>query len=242
VDVLTGLIKANIPARIAFSVASATDSRTILDQSGADKLLGRGDMLYQTSEMSAPKRVQGAFLSDEEVRKVVEFLKSKYGPPDYESQVVEGSRSKTKFGGIPIDDDTDPLLEDALEEIVRAGKGSASLLQRRLKVGYARAARLLDLLEQEGIIGPADGAKPREVLKTEIVRGTDAIPALEEDEEDVEYEDEEEGEEEAEDEGEEEEEEEDQSEEEEGEDVEEDEEIEKEGEEESEEEEEEREV
>jgi S-DNA-T family DNA segregation ATPase FtsK/SpoIIIE len=168
VDVLTGLIKANIPARIAFSVASATDSRTILDQAGAEKLLGRGDMLYQTAEMSAPRRVQGAFVSDEEVRKVVGFLKSAYGPPDYESEVVESARGRTAFGGAFADEDSDPLLGDAMEEIIRAGKASASLLQRRLKVGYARAARLLDLLEREGMIGPGDGAKPREILKTKF--------------------------------------------------------------------------
>jgi len=167
VDVLTGLIKANIPARFAFSVASATDSRTILDRSGAEKLLGRGDMLFQTAEMAAPKRVQGAFISDQEVGRVVEFLKSSYGPPDYESGVTEGSRSATVIGG-GDSGDSDPLLESAMEEIIHAGKASASLLQRRLKVGYARAARILDLLEREGMIGPGEGAKPREILQTEF--------------------------------------------------------------------------
>jgi S-DNA-T family DNA segregation ATPase FtsK/SpoIIIE len=168
VDVLTGLIKANIPARVAFSVASSTDSRTILDQTGAEKLLGRGDMLYQTAEMSAPKRVQCAFVSDEEVRRVVEFLKSAYGPPEYETSITESNRSNTVFGGSGGGggESSDPMLEAAMEEIVRAGKASASLLQRRLKVGYARAARILDLLEQEGMIGPGDGAKPREILQT----------------------------------------------------------------------------
>ncbi len=169
VDVLTGLIKANIPARFAFSVASATDSRTILDRSGAEKLLGRGDMLFQTAEMSAPKRVQGAFVTDAEVGRVVEFLKSSYGLPEYESAVTESSRSMTAFGnGNGGDDDSEPLLEAAMEEIIRAGKASASLLQRRLKVGYARAARILDLLEREGMIGPGEGAKPREILQTEF--------------------------------------------------------------------------
>jgi DNA segregation ATPase FtsK/SpoIIIE, S-DNA-T family len=168
VDVLTGLIKANIPARFAFSVASATDSRTILDRSGADKLLGRGDMLFQTAEMSAPKRVQGAFISDQEVVRVVDFLKSSYGLPEYESAVTEGSRSMTVMGGGDGEGDSDPLLESAMEEIIRAGKASASLLQRRLKVGYARAARILDLLEREGMIGPGEGAKPREILCTEF--------------------------------------------------------------------------
>lgn len=171
VDVLTGLIKANIPARVAFSVASSTDSRTILDQTGAEKLLGRGDMLYQTAEMAAPKRVQGAYVSDEEVRRVVDFLKSSYGPPEYEEGVTQSVRGAMMGGGMSggNDGDSDPLLEDAMEEIVRAGKASASLLQRRLKVGYARAARILDLLEQSGMIGPGDGAKPREILKTDFV-------------------------------------------------------------------------
>lgn len=177
VDVITGLIKANIPARIAFAVASATDSRTILDQMGAEKLLGRGDMLMQTSDMASAKRLQGAFVSDDEVRRVVEFLKSKYGPADYETDVTEKRSSGTIFsGGTPIDDDSDPLLPEAKEEILRAGKASASLLQRRLKVGYARAARLLDLLEQEGFIGPGDGAKPRELLKAEFTKGMDQVP------------------------------------------------------------------
>ena len=177
VDVLTGLIKANIPTRVAFSVASSTDSRTILDQPGAEKLLGRGDMLYQTSEMSAPKRVQCAFLNDDEIRRIVEFLKSAYGPPEYEEGVTTRDRQLTAFGSTASDDDSDPLLEAAMEEIIRAGKGSASLLQRRLKVGYARAARLLDLLEEEGMIGPGDGAKPREILRTDFGKPAVVIPA-----------------------------------------------------------------
>lgn len=179
VDVITGLIKANVPARIAFAVASATDSRTILDQTGAEKLLGRGDMLMQTADMATAKRLQGAFVSDDEVRRVVEFLKSKYGPADYDTSVTEKNGTGTAFsGGTPIDDaDSDPLIPEAKEEILRAGKASASLLQRRLKVGYARAARLLDLLEQEGFIGPGDGAKPREILKAEFTKGMDQVPA-----------------------------------------------------------------
>lgn len=178
VDVITGLIKANVPARVAFAVASATDSRTILDQTGAEKLLGRGDMLMQTSDMASAKRLQGAFISDDEVRRVVEFLKSKYEPAEYDTSVTEKTASGTAFsGGTPIDDaDSDPLIPEAKEEILRAGKASASLLQRRLKVGYARAARLLDLLEQEGFIGPGEGAKPREILKVEFTKGMDQVP------------------------------------------------------------------
>lgn len=177
VDVITGLIKANIPARIAFAVASSTDSRTILDQIGAEKLLGRGDMLFSTAEMSSSRRIQGAFVSDEEIKRVVDFLKSKYEPADYDLTVVERASSETRFqNGIPVEEDTDPLLPDAKEEILRAGKASASLLQRRMKVGYARAARILDLLEREGFIGPGDGAKPREILHVQFTRQMDQVP------------------------------------------------------------------
>ncbi len=177
VDVITGLIKANIPARIAFAVASATDSRTILDQQGAEKLLGRGDMLFSTAELATPKRVQGAFVSEGEIGRVVEFIKSKYEPADYDLTVTERQGGGTVLGGGgSADEDSDPLLPEAKEEIIRAGKASASLLQRRLKVGYARAARLLDLLEMEGFIGPGDGAKPREILKVEFTKGMDQVP------------------------------------------------------------------
>ncbi|MHB8830556.1 MAG: FtsK/SpoIIIE family DNA translocase [Patescibacteria group bacterium] len=177
VDVITGLIKANIPARIAFSVASQMDSRTILDQSGAEKLIGRGDMLYSTAEMSSPRRIQGVYVADDEINRVVEYLKSKYDPADYDVTVVEKGGTPTAFADNGIaDEDADVLIPAAKEEILRAGKASASLLQRRLKVGYARAARLLDLLEQEGYIGPADGAKPREILKAEFTKGMDSVP------------------------------------------------------------------
>lgn len=179
VDVITGLIKANIPARIAFAVASQTDSRTILDQQGAEKLLGRGDMLFSSADMSAPKRIQDAFVSENEISRVVEFIKSKYEPAEYNPSVIERPASGTVLtGGGGMDEDSDPLLPEAKEEIIRAGKASASLLQRRLKVGYARAARLLDLLEVEGFIGPGDGAKPREILKVEFTKGMDQVPVL----------------------------------------------------------------
>jgi len=163
VDVITGLIKANITARIAFSVASSIDSRTILDQPGADKLLGRGDMLFLTAELSKPKRIQGAFVTDKEIKRVVEHIKTT-GIPQYDDTVVE--RQNGAVAGLlgESTSDDDPLLDEAKDTVMRAGKGSASLLQRRLKVGYARAARLLDLLEAQGVIGPGDGAKPREVL------------------------------------------------------------------------------
>lgn len=161
VNVITGLIKANITSRIAFSVASLIDSRTILDTGGAEKLLGRGDMLFISSEISKPKRIQGAYVSEKEIRKIVGFLKEK-GGPDYLPEVIE----KVKEGSLlyNFSGSDDELLEQAKEVVIQAGKASASLLQRRLRVGYARAARLLDLLEEQGVIGPLDGAKPREVL------------------------------------------------------------------------------
>ncbi len=179
VDVLTGLIKANIPARIAFAVASSTDSRTIIDQSGAEKLLGRGDLLFQTADMSSPKRVQGSFVADDEIGRIVNFLRSRYEPAEYDPNVVERlSGHGTAFSNGLADDDSDPLLSEAKEEILRAGRGSASLLQRRLKIGYARAARILDLLEQEGFISPGNGAKPREILKAEFTKGLEQVPTV----------------------------------------------------------------
>lgn len=164
VNVITGLIKANITARIAFNVASAVDSRTILDVSGAEKLLGKGDMLFVSSELSKPKRLQAAFVSDKEIQRVTDHLKAQ-AKPDYLSEVVEKPASGGSNGAIGMDDlSEDELLGEAKELILRAGKASASLLQRRLRVGYARAARILDLLEERGIIGPGEGAKPREIL------------------------------------------------------------------------------
>ncbi|HBU06590.1 MAG TPA: cell division protein FtsK [Candidatus Magasanikbacteria bacterium] len=166
VDIITGLMKANIPARIAFSVASIIDSRTILDCPGADKLLGRGDMLYLTAELSKPVRIQGAFVSEQEVHNVADYLKGD-GKVEYDESIVEKPSSGTMnmFGG--SSDDQDPLFEESRQAIIQVGKASASFLQRRLKIGYARAARILDELEAAGIIGPGDGAKPREILTTE---------------------------------------------------------------------------
>lgn len=179
VDVITGLIKANIPARIAFSVASQIDSRTILDTSGAEKLLGRGDMLFTSPELSKPRRIQGAFVSDDEIKRVVDYLKSESEGPDYDETITEKQRSATVFSG-GDNMDNDPLIPEAKEVIAQAGKASASLLQRRLKVGYARAARLLDLLEAEGFIGPGDGAKPREILmQTNLSEEDEEMPPWE---------------------------------------------------------------
>ncbi|MFA7662962.1 MAG: DNA translocase FtsK 4TM domain-containing protein [Patescibacteria group bacterium] len=165
VNVITGLIKANIPARAAFSVASSIDSRTILDSSGAEKLLGRGDMLFVSASLSSPVRIQGAWVSDDSIHAVVEYLREQ-AQPEYVDSVTEKITSgSVSYGG--ISDEEDDLLPEAREIIWRAGKASASLLQRRLRIGYARAARILDLLQEQGIIGPTEGAKPREVLVTQ---------------------------------------------------------------------------
>jgi len=170
VEVITGLIKANITSRMAFQVASQIDSRTVLDMAGAEKLLGNGDMLFLAGNSAKPRRVQGVYISDKEIKKVVDYLK-KAKEPDYSEEVasVQGIRgSKTYFGGGSEADDE--LYEDAKEVVIQAGKASASLLQRRLRVGYARAARLLDIMEERGIVGPADGARPRDVYVDEGVR------------------------------------------------------------------------
>lgn len=163
VAVITGLIKANIPARIAFSVASLIDSRTILDAAGAEKLVGRGDMLFLGPEVSRLKRLQGVYVSDREIKNIIDYIK-KQGQADYLEGVVERQSANVLASNVFGDEEGDSLLAETKEIIRQAGKASASLLQRRLKIGYARAARILDLLEEQGVIGPADGAKPREVF------------------------------------------------------------------------------
>jgi S-DNA-T family DNA segregation ATPase FtsK/SpoIIIE len=173
VDVITGLIKANVPARIAFTVASQIDSRTILDQMGAEKLLGQGDMLLLTPAMSKPKRVQGAWVTDEEVMKITDHLRQQ-SPPQYNDEVVSQPVQLNGKGGVVMDfdsgghDGNDDMYKDAVRVVIDSGKASASLLQRRLRVGYARAARLVEEMEEQGIIGPADGARPRDVLVSSI--------------------------------------------------------------------------
>jgi S-DNA-T family DNA segregation ATPase FtsK/SpoIIIE len=164
VEVVTGLIKANITARIALQLPSQVDSRTVLDTSGAEKLLGGGDMLFVSSDFSKPRRIQGAFLSEEEVTKVTGFIRDNnknFSENEEEIKLDNGSNLEmfAESGG----GDDDELLNDAVRVVAEAKKASASLLQRRLKVGYARAARLLDIMESKGIIGPGEGAKPREV-------------------------------------------------------------------------------
>jgi S-DNA-T family DNA segregation ATPase FtsK/SpoIIIE len=174
VNVITGLIKANIPARIALQVASQIDSRTILDTGGAEKLLGAGDMLYLSAEMSKPQRLQSAFISESEVKKVTKFIKDAYA--DELSEEIDLTVQENGVGSILEsleknglgDDEDDDLYEAAREEVIRAGKASTSYLQRKLSVGYARAARLIDMLEEKGVIGPGHGAKPREVLGSGI--------------------------------------------------------------------------
>nr|MDA8212582.1 DNA translocase FtsK [Clostridia bacterium] len=160
VDVITGIIKANIPSRIAFAVSSQVDSRTILDMAGAEKLLGRGDMLF--SPIGAPKsvRVQGAFVSDEEVEKVVGFWKSQ-GKPEYLEGVLRPDTNRT---GSEQQEDEDELLPAATKLIIECGQASVSMLQRRFRIGYTRAARLIDLMQEKGFIGGYEGSKPREVL------------------------------------------------------------------------------
>ncbi len=170
VDVITGLIKANIPARIAFTVVSQVDSRTIIDHIGAEKLLGAGDMLLQTAEMTKPRRIQGAFVSDEEVVKVSNHLRMQR-PPQYDPDIIAQPVQLSGKGGIVMDYDgggDDAMYKDAVRCVIESGKASASLLQRRLRVGYARAARLIESMEEQGIVGPADGARPRDVLVSSL--------------------------------------------------------------------------
>lgn len=165
VDVITGLIKSNIPSRISFAVSSSIDSRTILDSTGAEDLLGKGDMLYLAKDYAKPLRIQGIYISPLEIKKVVNQLKMKMAP-DYLDGIVEkgGTASEGGPSGENDPNQEDDLYTEALEVVIKNQKASASLLQRRLKVGYARAARLLDLLEENGVVGPVNGAKPREIF------------------------------------------------------------------------------
>ena len=169
VEVITGLIKANITSRIAFQVASQVDSRTILDAAGAEKLLGNGDMLFLAGDTAKPRRIQGGFVSEGEVEHVVKFIRDQAeaagaGAPADEEIFAPGMRADVMAGDEEFAGDEDPLYEEAKDTVIKAGKASASYLQRRLKIGYARAARLLDILEERGVIGPGEGAKPREIL------------------------------------------------------------------------------
>ncbi len=167
VQVITGLIKANIPSRLALQVSSQIDSRTILDMGGAEKLLGAGDMLYLSGEMSKPRRIQAPFVTEDEVKNTVKYLVDTYSDELHdEIDLTDISADTTIFSStVGMDDDSgDDLYEDAKSVIIEAGKGSTSFLQRKLRVGYARAARLMDMLEEQGVVGPQDGSKPREVI------------------------------------------------------------------------------
>ncbi|MGB9637263.1 MAG: DNA translocase FtsK, partial [Microgenomates group bacterium] len=166
VDVLTGLIKANIPCRISFAVSSMVDSRVILDMPGAEKLLGRGDMLYIPPDQAKPTRIQGAFVSDNEIKNLLEFLNKTGVRPVYTEEVTEAGERELA-GPVSGGEGRDPLFAEATRMVCQEKKASASLLQRRFSIGYARAARILDQLQEAGIVGPADGAKPREILITD---------------------------------------------------------------------------
>ena len=162
VDVITGTIKANIPSRIAFAVASSVDSRTILDMGGAEKLLGKGDMLFYPSKYPKPKRIQGAFIGDNEVERVVDFVKNNNETKNHvESKIEQAIKDKK----VKIDNEKDPLFKDAVELVINDEQASISYIQRKLKVGYSRAGRIVDQMEEMGIIGPHEGSKPRKLLK-----------------------------------------------------------------------------
>ena len=186
VDVITGIIKANIPSRIAFAVSSQVDSRTILDQVGAEKLLGKGDMLFYPSGAPKPVRVQGAFVSDEEVEKIVSFVKSN-GVATYNEDILEtienGNKTDKEISqDQDPDDDTDPFLMDAIDVVVETGQASTSFIQRKFKVGYARAGRIIDQMEERGVISGYQGSKPRQVLMSleklqELKMGTNSEEA-----------------------------------------------------------------
>jgi len=183
VDVITGLIKANVPGRIAFTTQSQVDSRTIIDQVGSEKLLGMGDMLFLTSDMPKPKRVQGAFIDEPETAKVNDFIRMQR-PPQYDDEVVSQPVVLNGKGGIVADyganEADDDMFRDAVGVVIENRKASTSLLQRRLRIGYGRAARLIEQMEEQGIIGQADGSRPREVLVSsieDVFGGAAAIPA-----------------------------------------------------------------
>lgn len=165
VDVVTGVIKANIPSRMAFSVASQQDSRVILDQGGADKLIGHGDMLYLHANSSKPRRIQGSWVNEKEVAAVVGHAR-RQGEPHYLEGVTADEPALGAGSSGPGGGGDDELLQEALELVVRSQLGSTSMLQRKLQVGFARAGRLMDLLEQRGVVGPSQGSKPRDVLMT----------------------------------------------------------------------------
>ena len=165
-EVITGLIKANIPSRIAFAVGSGVDSRTILDQVGAEKLLGKGDMLFLPIGANSPTRIQGSFITDDEIKKIIDFV-SNESEANYNEDFMnlDSNSSSSTSGETGVsDDDVDSLYNEVVSFVVTSGKASASLIQRKFSIGYNRAARIMDQLEGHGIIGPQNGSKPREIL------------------------------------------------------------------------------
>ena len=181
VDVITGLIKANIPTRLAFNVSSMIDSRVIIDMPGAEKLLGKGDMLFLPPDQAKPRRIQGPFITEKEASQLVKFIRSQGPEVHYTEEITEGSKESVGIpGGFNIHgtaSDRDPFFNQAIQIISSFDKASASLLQRRLKIGYARAARLLDELESAGLVSPAEGSKPREVMKRPVQQDTSPLDA-----------------------------------------------------------------
>src|SRR5205085_2492946 len=171
VDVITGVIKANFPSRIAYQVASKIDSRTILDAMGAEKLLGNGDMLFLPPGTARVRRIHGAYVAEKEINDIVEFVKTNQGAPQFLEEITQIEREKSGADGIEHLDD--PKYDDAVRVVLTTGQASASYLQRRLKLGYSRAARLIEIMEAHGIVGPSQGSKPREIL----VRADDYPPA-----------------------------------------------------------------
>ena len=163
-NIITGLIKANIPTRVAFNVTSQVDSRVIIDQPGAEKLLGMGDMLFVPPDDSKPRRIQGAYVDEKEIGRVVKWLKDQGVEPEYQEDILSHTNSDKPKSIAAGGSETDVLFDDAIEVIIGEGKASASLLQRRLSIGYSRAARIIDEMESKGIVGPARGSKPRELL------------------------------------------------------------------------------
>ncbi|MCD8484480.1 DNA translocase FtsK [Candidatus Woesebacteria bacterium] len=169
VDVITGLIKANVPTRIAFNVSSSTDSRVVLDTTGAEKLLGRGDMLYVPPDESKPRRIQGTYVSDDEIKKLIDYLRKQYEQPEYQPEVIEKFENAAAGTAMaPGGEELDDMFDEAVKIVYEDGKGSASYLQRRLSIGYNRAARILDQLEQFGMVGEQKASQPREVNKKAV--------------------------------------------------------------------------
>ena len=164
VNVITGVIKANVPSRLAFSVASQTDSRVIIDSAGAEKLVGQGDMLVVTARQPRPQRIQGAWVDEAEISRVVSWVTRQGRPDGSVDEVLEMALTQEAAGAPPEDDEDEELLRQAMDLVVRSQLGSTSMLQRKLRVGFARAGRLMDILERRGVVGPSLGSKAREVL------------------------------------------------------------------------------